>query len=123
MICTYNTFQNRSAIRDIAKTYGLPEDEIAKITKHLPHHAIDQLESVINSLPEFREIRYNLPIHEEIMRLAQRIADFPRHLSIHSGGVNYCAGQNYLLYTSRGRRQRYYYLTIRYVLNRKIRFG
>jgi DNA-directed DNA polymerase III PolC len=87
MICTYNTFQNRSAIRDIAKTYGLPEDEIAKITKHLPHHAIDQLESVINSLPELREIRYNLPVYEEIMRLAQRIADFPRHLSIHSGGV------------------------------------
>ena len=87
MICTYNTFQNRSAIRDIAKTYGLPEDEISKITKHLPHHAIDQLESVINSLPELREIRYNLPVYEEIMRLAQRIADFPRHLSIHSGGV------------------------------------
>jgi DNA-directed DNA polymerase III PolC len=87
MICTYNTFQNRSAIRDIAKTYGLPEDEIAKITKHLPHHAIDKLESVINSLPELREIRYNLPVYEEIMRLAQRIADFPRHLSIHSGGV------------------------------------
>jgi DNA-directed DNA polymerase III PolC len=87
MICTYNTFQNRSAIRDIAKTYGLPEDEIAKMTKHLPHHAIDQLESVINSLPELREIRYNLPVYEEIMRLAQRIADFPRHLSIHAGGV------------------------------------
>lgn len=87
MICTYNTFQNRSAIRDVAKTYGLPEDEIAKITKHLPHHAIDQLESVINSLPELREIRYNLPVYEEIMRLAQRIADFPRHLSIHPGGV------------------------------------
>jgi len=87
MICTFNTFQNRSAIRDVAKTYGLPEDEIAKITKHLPHHAIDQLESIINSLPELREIRYNLPVYEEIMRLAQRIADFPRHLSIHPGGV------------------------------------
>ena len=87
MICTYNTFKNRSAIRDVAKTYGLPEDEIGKITKHLPHHAIDQLESVITSLPELRDIRYNLPVYEEIMRLAQRIADFPRHLSIHPGGV------------------------------------
>ncbi|TFG94644.1 MAG: DNA polymerase III subunit alpha, partial [Calditrichales bacterium] len=87
MICTYNTFQNRSAIRDIAKAYGLPEDEIAKITKYLPHHGIDQLESVVNSLPELREIRYNLPVYEEIMRLARRITDFPRHLSIHSGGV------------------------------------
>ena len=87
MICTFNTFQSRSAIRDVAKTYGLPEDEIAKITKYLPHHAIDRLEEIINSLPELREIRHNLPLYEEIMRLAQRIADFPRHLSIHPGGV------------------------------------
>jgi DNA-directed DNA polymerase III PolC len=87
MICTFNTFQGRSAIRDIAKTHGLPEDEIAKITKHLPFHAIDRLEEVINTLPEMRELRRNLPLYEEIMRLAQRLADFPRHLSIHPGGV------------------------------------
>jgi DNA-directed DNA polymerase III PolC len=87
MICTFNTFQGRSAIRDIAKTYGLPEDEIGKITKHLPFHAIDRLQEVINTLPELRELRSNLPLYEEIMRLAQRLADFPRHLSIHPGGV------------------------------------
>jgi DNA-directed DNA polymerase III PolC len=87
MICTFNTFQSRSAIRDVAKTYGLPEDEIGKITKYLPHHAIDKIEEIVNSLPELREIRHNLPLYEEILRLAQRIADFPRHLSIHPGGV------------------------------------
>jgi DNA-directed DNA polymerase III PolC len=87
MICTFNTFQSRSAIRDVAKTYGLPEDEINKITKYLPHHAIDRLEETLNSLPELREFRRNLPLYEEIMRIAQRIADFPRHLSIHPGGV------------------------------------
>jgi DNA polymerase-3 subunit alpha len=87
MICTFNTFQGRSAIRDIAKTYGLPEDEIGKITKHLPFHAIDRLEEIVTTLPELRELRRNLPLYEEIMRLAQQIADFPRHLSIHPGGV------------------------------------
>jgi len=87
MICTFNTFQSRSAIRDVAKTYGLPEDEIAKITKYLPHHAIDKLEEIVSSLPELREIRHNLPLYEEIMRIAQRIDNFPRHLSIHPGGV------------------------------------
>jgi DNA polymerase-3 subunit alpha len=87
MICTYNTFQSRSAIRDIAKTYGLPEDEIAKMTKHLPYHSVDQLEEVINSLPELRELRRNLPLYEEIIRYARYIADFPRHLSIHPGGI------------------------------------
>ncbi len=87
MICTFNTFQNRSAIRDIAKTHGLPEDEISKITKYLPHRHIDQIEETINTLPELRELRHNLSLYREIMGLAQRIADFPRHLSIHPGGV------------------------------------
>ncbi|MGD9898264.1 MAG: DNA polymerase III subunit alpha [Calditrichaceae bacterium] len=87
MICTFNTFQVRSAIRDVAKTYGLPEDEIGKLTKHLPHRAIEQLEETINTLPELRELRHNLSLYEEIIRIAHRIADFPRHLSIHPGGV------------------------------------
>jgi DNA polymerase-3 subunit alpha len=87
MICTFNTFQGRSAVRDVARTYGLPEDEIGKITRHLPHHAIDRLEEVMASLPEMREFRGNLPMYEEILRMAQRMADFPRHLSIHPGGV------------------------------------
>ncbi len=87
MICTFSTFQGRSAIRDIAKTYGLPEDEITKITKYLPHRSVDNLEEIVNSLPELREIRHNLSLYEEILRLARRIADFPRHLSIHPGGV------------------------------------
>jgi DNA-directed DNA polymerase III PolC len=87
MICTYNTFQSRSAIRDIAKTYGLPEDEIAKITKHLPYHSMDRLEEVIHSLPELREFRSSLPLYEEIIRFGRQIEDFPRHLSIHPGGV------------------------------------
>lgn len=87
MICTFNTFQNRSAIRDVAKTYGLPDDEISKITKHLPHRAIDEIEQAINSLPELQDLRHNLSLYEEIIRHANRIADFPRHLSIHPGGV------------------------------------
>jgi len=87
MICTFNTFQNRSAIRDVAKTHGLPEDEIGRITKYLPHSAISDVEEVVNTLPEMRELRHNLALYEEILRTAQRIADFPRHLSIHPGGV------------------------------------
>jgi DNA-directed DNA polymerase III PolC len=87
MICTFNTFQNRSAIRDVAKVYGLPEDEITKITKHLPHQAIDRIEEAVNTLPELKELRHNIHIYEEILRIARRIAEFPRHLSIHPGGI------------------------------------
>lgn len=87
MICTFNTFQNRSAIRDVAKSYGLPEDEISKITKHLPHRSVNQVEEAVKTLPELHELRHNINLYEEIIRIAHRLADFPRHLSIHPGGV------------------------------------
>jgi len=87
MICTFNTFQNRSAIRDIGKVFGLPEDEISKFTKYLPHHLKSGLEEAFSSLPELRELRPNLSLFKEIIRVSKRIADFPRHLSIHPGGV------------------------------------
>ena len=87
MICTFNTFQTRSAVRDTAKTFGLPDDEISKITKHLPHRSIDQIKEAVNTLPELKELHHNLGLYEEILRIARRIAGFPRHLSIHPGGV------------------------------------
>ena len=87
MICTFNTFQNRSAIRDVAKTFGLPEDEISRLTKHLPHYAPDRLEEAMRTLPELKALSIDFSLYENIMRIARRISDFPRHLSIHPGGV------------------------------------
>jgi len=87
MICTFNTLQNRSAIREVAKTYGLPEVEIVKITKHLPHRPLAQIEQTVNSIPELHDLRHNLPLYKEILQTAGRLSGFPRHLSIHPGGV------------------------------------
>ncbi len=87
MICTFNTFQNRSAIRDVAGAFGIPEDEISRITKYLPHYHSHQLEETIRSLPELKALRLNLNQYREILDMARRISDFPRHLSIHPGGV------------------------------------
>ncbi len=87
MICTFNTFQTRSAIRDVGKAYGLPEDELSKITRYLPHYSHQSVQEAVQSIPELHDLKHNLHIYDEIMRLAQRIADFPRHLSIHPGGV------------------------------------
>jgi len=87
MICTFHTFQNRSAIRDVAKAFGLPEEEIAKFTKYLPRYARGEIEEAFNHLPELSELKSDLSTFREIMRIARRIADFPRHLSIHPGGI------------------------------------
>ncbi len=87
MICTFNTFQLRSSIRDTARAFGFPEEEIGAITKYLPHYGIDRLFQALEQAPECRYIRGNVEALEQALEYAQRIANFPRHLSIHPGGV------------------------------------
>ncbi len=87
MICTFNTFQLRSAIRDVARVYGLPENEIATLTRYLPHGSPHNLEHILRTIPECRTLEDSLPILRQVLQLAQRIAELPRHQSIHPGGV------------------------------------
>jgi len=87
MISTFATFQARSAVTDIAKAFGLPQDEISSFTSLLPHYHSSDIQAVVQRLPECR----HLPIHEEpfksIVELSEAIDGFPRHLSIHCGGL------------------------------------
>jgi DNA-directed DNA polymerase III PolC len=87
MICTYNTFQARSAVREVAKALGMTSEEVGRITRYIPHYGTGDIRTVVEHLPECR----GLKIHEEplkgIVEIAERIGDFPRHLSIHSGGL------------------------------------
>ncbi|GAB4174298.1 MAG: hypothetical protein Kow00108_09240 [Calditrichia bacterium] len=87
MICTFNTFKLRSSVRDIAKVYGIPEEEIRLLTNYLPHYSKIGLKKTLESLAEFQHLRHQFFIYEEIFELSEQIKDFPRHLSIHAGGV------------------------------------
>ncbi|NOX37612.1 MAG: DNA polymerase III subunit alpha [Calditrichaeota bacterium] len=87
MICTFTTFQLRSSIRDVARVYGLPEDEIGAITRYLPHYGISRLQEAIEQLPECKHLRHHSDLFRQVLEMARRIADFPRHQSIHPGGV------------------------------------
>ncbi|MFQ5675920.1 MAG: DNA polymerase III subunit alpha, partial [bacterium] len=88
MICTYNTFQSRAAIREVAKTFGLPEEEISQLTRYFPYMArMAKLEETLKKLPERkRQGRFN-HTYQEIIAICKQLAGFPRHLSIHAGGV------------------------------------
>jgi len=87
MISTFATFQARSAVIDIAKAFGLTRDEISSFTALLPHYHSSDIKTVVERLPECR----NLPINEEpfksIIEMSEAIDGFPRHLSIHCGGL------------------------------------
>ena len=87
MICSYVTFSARLAVREVSRAMGLTPEEITRFTKLLPYGALKHIETLRDDWPECRA----LPLDEEpycsIVALARHIAGYPRHLSIHCGGI------------------------------------
>jgi DNA polymerase III alpha subunit len=87
MISTTVTFRARSAFRETAKVFGFSNDQITPFAKLIPWTSAGNLERLPDLFPESK----NLPFHEEpwksIVRIASRLAGFPRHLSIHPSGI------------------------------------
>jgi DNA-directed DNA polymerase III PolC len=87
MIATFNTFQARSAVREIAKAFGMPEEEANAVTGQLPHYHAGDIRAVVKKLPESRGLRIDEEPLKSIIAMSEFIDGFPRHLSIHSGGL------------------------------------
>ncbi len=66
MVCTYGTFQRRSAVRETAKALGFAEDQISRATV-----------ACTDDEPRLRRVE----------QFSQRIAGLPHTLSVHPGGV------------------------------------
>jgi DNA polymerase-3 subunit alpha/error-prone DNA polymerase len=75
MVSTHIHFQRRSALREVARVYGMPEKEIS---------AFEKAFSVMARRGEKIE---RDAVWSEIAAIAARITGFPRHLSVHVGGV------------------------------------
>jgi len=87
MICNHVTFKARAAIREVAKVYGLIESEIGTVTKRLSHlwYVTDPFSQLAtNPLLSDLDLKDPWP---EIIRYGFYLAGFPRHLSVHPGGV------------------------------------
>ncbi len=64
-----STFKDKSVYRELGKVYGLPKGEIDSLVEHPGNSANDNT------------------ITRKIIRLAEKIADFPNIRSIHAGGI------------------------------------
>lgn len=81
MVSNHITFGARSAVREIAKVYGMPEAEISYVIKRIPEFASS------HALSAYR-VPARLPqVWHEILTHAQRFDGQLRHLSVHCGGV------------------------------------
>ncbi|MDP2362710.1 MAG: PHP domain-containing protein, partial [Ignavibacteria bacterium] len=99
MISTIITFRARSAFRETAKAFGISDREISTYSKKIPWTNASNLPKISEMFPESRDLGFDKEPWKSIVSLASRIANFPRHLSIHPSGIvitptkitDYCA--------------------------------
>jgi DNA polymerase III alpha subunit len=99
MISTTITFKARSAFRETAKAFGISDREISKYSKKIPWTNAVNLPKISEMFPESKNLGFDKEPWKTIVNLASKIANFPRHLSIHPSGIvitqtkitDYCA--------------------------------
>ncbi len=78
------TFRLRLAVREMAKVLGYPLWQIDRISKALPPVSARHVRDYRNDLAE--ELGES-PLLDTLLCLVEQIANAPRHLSLHSGGM------------------------------------
>lgn len=86
MVCTYVTFQARNAIREVGKALGMPAHVLDRMAKSVSVYGAVDITGDLTDIEEFQPYFTSTP-WREFTSLCQEIADFPRHLSIHNGGM------------------------------------
>jgi error-prone DNA polymerase len=86
MVCTYVTFQGRNAVREVGKVLGVPPHLLDRMAKCLSGYGTSHVIEDLREIGEFREY-LGVKAWENFASFCEKIADFPRHLSIHVGGM------------------------------------
>ncbi len=87
MVSNHNTYQARSAFRDVARVFGLPMAEINRLSAMLPHYSAESIRDAKELFPESRDFPLDREPYRAIVARAEALDGFPRHLSIHNGGI------------------------------------
>ena len=87
MVANHVGFKGRSALREVAKVYGLPDYEIKEMTERISGFwRAEQSAAAVAGHPLFQGEALS-PDWQEIMATARRLNGQLRHLSLHCGGL------------------------------------
>ena len=95
MVSTINRFRRRSALREVAKAYGLPAREVSALAESLPERWYGPPDAHTSHDDPYAGLAKEHPSsqHQEIFRQAAALIGQPDHLSIHPGGVVIAPGR------------------------------
>jgi len=85
---TINTFMARGAIRDAGKALEIPKEVIEEACRGIHYLSVSRLLEKADTLPELKGSNvYKRPEVADFLRLCAAIDGFPKHLSVHLGGL------------------------------------
>ena len=87
MVGGLSTYQGRSALADIAKTLGVSEFQIRRMTEKLPHTSAHEVEAAARESVETDGLTWEENPYRVALKLAVRLDGFPRHAKMHPCGV------------------------------------
>lgn len=68
LLATYNTFKYRAVVRELGKVFGLPKEEIDKLSKGTKNKPLDDIAKLV-------------------LKYGKLIEGFPNYVSVHSAGI------------------------------------
>jgi len=85
---TINTYMARGAIRDVGKALQIPQELIDESCKGIHYLSASKLVEYADSRPELKKSSiYKKPELAEFFQLCAAIDGFPKHMSVHLGGL------------------------------------
>ena len=86
MVCTFVTFQARSAIREVGKVFDLPSPLLDRMARLIQGSSSEAAFQNVAQMTEFRDYLRS-PLWQHFREQVEAIIGVPRHLSIHVGGM------------------------------------
>jgi error-prone DNA polymerase len=87
-VATINTYMARGAIRDVGKALAMPQETIEEACAGIHYLSASNLLENAESLPELKGSHiYRQPELAHFFKLCAAIDGFPKHLSVHLGGL------------------------------------
>jgi DNA polymerase-3 subunit alpha len=80
LLGSYSTFQYKAIVRELAKVFGLPKEEIDQLAEKGYYNGDARNENFMEKADEGK-------IQRTILQYGKLLENFPHHLSIHAGGI------------------------------------
>ena len=88
-IITFGTLKARAAVKDVARTLGVPPGEADKLTKLIPSgpaFSMTVAEAAVK-VDELKQLLQENELYRKVFEYASRIEGMARHTSVHAAGV------------------------------------